>query len=87
MDHLPIITSTQKPWPDFPALTLEDYDAAQLPRIVEPEDDTRYRLSQKDFDDYPFFWLEDARLHMGHGNYLDWKDHIIDSSKQILYRP
>lgn len=80
MDHFPILSSSQKSWPDFPALTLEDYDAAQLPRIVQPKDDTRYRLSKKDFDDFPFFWLEDQRLHIGI-EFNELSDRLLDPSK------
>ncbi|OBT41097.1 hypothetical protein VE00_09333 [Pseudogymnoascus sp. WSF 3629] len=82
MDHLPILSSSQKPWPDFPALTLEDYDAAQLPLIVQPKDDARYRLSEKDFDDFPFFWMEDQCLHVG-DDLTDWKDRIIYAAEKL----
>ncbi|KAL5348096.1 hypothetical protein ACLOAV_006576 [Pseudogymnoascus australis] len=82
MDHLPILSSSQKPWPDFPALTLEDYDAAQLPHIVQPKDDTRYRLSKKDFDDFPFFWLEDQRLHIGI-EFNELSDRLLDPNETL----
>ncbi|KFZ20613.1 hypothetical protein V502_03126 [Pseudogymnoascus sp. VKM F-4520 (FW-2644)] len=77
MDHFPIISSSQKPWPDFPALTLEDYDSAQQPYIVQPKDNTRYRLTEKDFEDFPFFWLEDQRFHKGLDD-TDWRYNFID---------
>lgn len=80
MDHFPILSSSQKPWPDFPALTLEDYDAAQLPYIVQPRDSTRYRLSEKDFEDFPFFWLEDQVLHKGQ-DISDWDDRLLNPSE------
>ena len=81
MDHFPILSSTQKPWPDFPALTLEDYEATQQPLIVPPKDDTKYRFSKKDFDDFPFFWLEDESLHF---EPYDWSYYLIEPSKSIL---
>ncbi|KFY34408.1 hypothetical protein V494_06803 [Pseudogymnoascus sp. VKM F-4513 (FW-928)] len=82
MDHFPILSSSQKAWPDFPALTLEDYDADQLPYIVHPKDDTQYRLSEKDFDDFPFFWLEDQRLHIGLGT-KEWDDRLLDPNETL----
>ncbi|OBT60806.1 hypothetical protein VE03_09904 [Pseudogymnoascus sp. 23342-1-I1] len=82
MDHFPVLSSSQKPWPDFPALTLEDYDAAQLPQIVQPKDDTRYRLTKKDFDDFPFFWLEDQRLHVGI-EFDEWSDKLLDPTEKL----
>lgn len=80
MDHFPILSSSQKPWPDFPALNLEDYDSAQLPYIVQPRDNTRYRLTEKDFEDFPFLWLEDQRFHKGLDD-TDWRYNFIDPSK------
>ncbi|OBT56732.1 hypothetical protein VE04_03897 [Pseudogymnoascus sp. 24MN13] len=82
MDHFPIFSSSQKPWPDFPALTLEDYNAAQLPLIIQPKNSARYRLSEKDFDDFPFFWLEDQRLHTG-TEFNEWKDHLMDPNETL----
>ncbi|KFY02025.1 hypothetical protein V490_00679 [Pseudogymnoascus sp. VKM F-3557] len=82
MDHLPILSSSQKPWPDFPALTLEDYDATELPLIVQPKDDARYRLSEIFFDDFPFFWMEDQRLHVG-DDLTDWKSRIFYADEKL----